>query len=228
MNLRLSDNLEYNGHARGFARLLKAMDDYNPPERGECGFSLYDRSIYASSTDGLARMRRVVALLVRLDGDVRGGFDALASDEHLCVACVPGPWSMWEGTIGAPVANSASLRGDHWSVELLQEHGFDVPWELAHDRSCQIIQRAAILTSDRAPVARIAAVVDLRRATAPAHIYEQILRQVRGVRHVGDVDRLERALRECPTLAECRAAVAGLIDATWVTPDGIERSRAAG
>ncbi len=226
MHLHLSDKLDYSGDGRAFARLLKSMDDYALGERGDYGFSLYDRSIYASSTDGLAHMRRLVALFVKLDGDLRGGFDTLASDEHLCVECVPGPWSMWEGTIAAPVANPVSLTGDRWDADLLHEHGFAVPWELIYDRSCQIIGRTCSLTSDHAHVARIAAMIDLRRATVPAHIYEQIERQARGVRHVDDLNRLQRALRGRPTLADYRATVARLVDATWVTCNAVEQSRA--
>jgi len=226
MHLHLSDKLDYSSGGRAFARLLKSMDDYALGERGDYGFSLYDRSIYASSTDDLAHMRRLVALFVKLDGDLRGGFETLASDEHLCVECVPGGWSMWEGTSAAPVANPVSLKGDRWDVELLQEHGFTVPWELRYDRSCQIIGRACSLTSDHARVARIAAVIDLRRVTIPDHIYKQIERQARGVRHVDDLNRLQRALRGQPTLADYRATVARLVDATWVTADAVEQPRA--
>ena len=88
----LSDVLTYTGRTTAFRRLLTSLDGYDVGDGADDGFDFIERRIWAGRLAGLARMRRVVALCVRIDGDVRGGFENLASDEHLCVTCTPDAW----------------------------------------------------------------------------------------------------------------------------------------
>lgn len=159
----LTDRLDYSGTGSQWRWLLRTMDERHGDEgTAEAGFSLDARTIYGRTPALLARMRRIVALYVRLLGDLDGGFSNLASDEHLCVECYPTNWSY----------------GD-----LIARDMGPIPWELSpeYNRACQIIRHSGVLNVMEARPLCAKVTVDLRTALTPEAIIGQIRDHLYGI-----------------------------------------------
>lgn len=209
----LVDKLEYGGRGSQWRWLLRTLDEQHHQagvlDSDEAGFTLEIQTIYGRTPRDLARMRRMVALYVRLLGDLDGGFSNLASDEHLCVACLP----------------------QNWTMEMLETHRdlLPIPWELKPDynRSCQIIRHSSVLNVMESRQITGKATVDLRTARTAAQIIEQIRDHLYGIgtERYMILDRLETLARTGPRDRQAFIAAVNAepsLDITWVKSEGID------